>query len=86
MAQLNAPEMNQGWHGVSLLPDGQSIIYISKSGVAEVWNVKRNRRIRPVGQLGTFGAPQIALSPNGIWLAALTRLDTVSDEHNASQF
>ena len=39
-APLQAPAMNQGWHGVALLPDGQSIIYVSKTGVAEVWNVK----------------------------------------------
>jgi WD40 repeat protein len=81
MATLNAPEMNQGWHGVALLPDGQSIIFVSKSGVAEVWDVKNDRRIDSFGEPGTFNAPQIALSPNGKWLAALTQPDTVSVWH-----
>ena len=79
--RLNAPEMNQGWHGVALLPDEQSIIYISKEGIAEVWNVRENRRIKSFGEAGTFNAPQVALSPNGIWLAALIQLDTVSVWH-----
>ena len=80
-APLDAPDMNQGWHGLALLPDGESIIYVSKTGVAEVWNVKQNRRIDTLGEPGTFGAPHIALSPNGIWFAALTQLDTVSVWH-----
>jgi WD40 repeat protein len=78
---LDAPDMIQGWHGVALLPDGQSIIYISKAGVAEVWNLRDNQRMKSLGEPGTFNAPQIALSPNGIWLAALIQLDTVSVWH-----
>jgi WD40 repeat protein len=77
---LDAPPMNQGWHGLSLLPDDESIIYVSKTGVAEVWNVKRNRRVDSFGAPGMFGAPHIALSPNGMWFAALT-LDTISIWH-----
>jgi WD40 repeat protein len=78
---LDAPDMNQGWHGLSLLPDGESIIYVSETGVAEVWDIKRNRRIGTFAETNTFGAPHIALSPNGVWFAALTELDTVSIWH-----
>jgi WD40 repeat protein len=70
--------MLQGWHGLSFLPDGKSIIYVSNAGVAEVWNVEKDRRVNSFGKPGTFSAPHIALSPNGKWLAALTQPDTVS--------
>ena len=80
-APLHAPNMNQGWHGLALLPDGQSIIYVSKTGAAEIWDVKKNRHVATIGEPETFGAPHIALSPNGMWLAALTQLDTVSIWH-----
>jgi eukaryotic-like serine/threonine-protein kinase len=80
-AALNAPNMHQGWHGLALLPDGQSIIYVTDRGIAEVWNVKQNRRVDSLGEAGTFVAPHVALSPNGKWFAALTQLDTVSIWH-----
>jgi len=80
-APLHAPDMQQGWHGVALLPDGQSIIYVSNTGVAEVWNIEEDRRVDSFGAPGTFGAPHIALSPNGKWFAALTQQDTVSVWH-----
>jgi WD40 repeat protein len=75
---LNAPPMLHGWHGIAFLPDGQSIIYISKSGVAEIWNVKDDRRVATIGDPATFNAEHIALSPDGKWFAALTQPDTVS--------
>ncbi|MGD9632462.1 MAG: WD40 repeat domain-containing serine/threonine protein kinase [Pirellulales bacterium] len=80
-APLHAPDMNQGWNGLALLPDGESIIYVSKAGVAEVWNVRNDHRVATIGEPGTFNAPQIALSPDGKWFAALTQLDTVSVWH-----
>jgi serine/threonine protein kinase/WD40 repeat protein len=75
---LHAPDMLQGWHGLSFLPDGESIIYVSQTGIAEVWNVVNDRRVKSFGKPGTFSAPHIALSPNAKWLAALTQPDTVS--------
>jgi WD40 repeat protein len=84
-APLHAPDMNQGWHGLALLPDGESMTYVSKVGAAEVWNVKLNRRIDTLGEPGTFGAPQVALSPNGVWFAALTQDDTVSVWHRPTR-
>ena len=75
---LHAPNMLQGWHGLSFLPDGHSIIYVASAGVAEVWDVENDRRINSFGKPGTFSAPHIAVSPNGKWLAALTQPDTVS--------
>jgi WD40 repeat protein len=75
---LHAPPMLQGWHGVAFLPDGQSIIYISKSGVAEIWNVEEDRRVTSLGEPGTFNAPHIAISPDGKWFAALAQPNTVS--------
>jgi WD40 repeat protein len=70
--------MLQGWHGVAFLPDGESIVYITKSGVAEVWNVKQDRHVDAVGMPGTFSAPQLALSPDGKWLAAVVQQSMVS--------
>jgi WD40 repeat protein len=75
---LHAPAMFSGWHGVTFLPDGKSIIFISKSGNAEIWNVDEDRRVGSIGERGTFNAPHIALSPDGLWLAALTQPDAVS--------
>ena len=76
--QLHAPSMLQGWHGVAFLPDGESIIYVTRTGVAEVWNVQDDRHVASFGEPGTFNAPHIALSPDGKWLAALTEPDSVS--------
>ena len=57
---LHAPPMLQGWHSMAFLPDGESIIYVSKTGVAEVWNVREDRPVDSFGQPGTFNAPHIA--------------------------
>jgi WD40 repeat protein len=78
---LHAPEMLQGWHGLTFLPDGRSILYVAKTGIAEVWDVEADRRVDSLGKPGTFGAPHIALSSDGKWLAALTQPDTVSVWH-----
>jgi WD40 repeat protein/tRNA A-37 threonylcarbamoyl transferase component Bud32 len=78
---LQAPDMLQGWNGLAFLPDKRSIQYVSNSGVAVVWDVKNDRRVASFGTPGTFGAPQIALSPSGRWLAALTQPDIVSVWH-----
>jgi serine/threonine protein kinase/WD40 repeat protein len=75
---LRAPLMQQGWHGIALLPGGDTIVYVSGDGVAEVWDVMRDQRIASIGAKRTFGAPHVALSPDGRWLAALTHPDTVS--------
>jgi WD40 repeat protein len=75
---LHAPRMLQGWHGLAFLPDGQSIIYVSESGIAEIWDVKKDRRVKSIGAAGTFIAPHVALSPDGKWFAALTQHDMVS--------
>jgi WD40 repeat protein len=75
---LHAPEMQQGWHGLTLLPDGESMIYVSNAGLAETWNVRADRRVGAFGKAQTFAAPHLALSPNGRWFAALTAPDTVS--------
>jgi WD40 repeat protein len=60
------------------LPTKESIIYVDKSGVAQIWNVRTNRSEGTFGNPGTFNAPQFALSPDGKWFAGLTRSDTVS--------
>jgi WD40 repeat protein/tRNA A-37 threonylcarbamoyl transferase component Bud32 len=78
---LHAPPMLLGWHGVALLPDGESIIYVAKSGVAEIWNVKEDRHVDSFGEPGTFSTWQIALSPNGKWFAAVVEQNTVSVWH-----
>ena len=78
---LRAPPMIQGWHGIAFLPDKESIIYVSKPGVAQIWNVKEDRSAGSFGEPGTFSAPHIALSPNGEWFAGLTQPDTVSIWH-----
>ena len=79
--RLQAPPMIQGWHGIAFLPDRESIIYVSKPGIAQIWNVKDDRSVASFGEPGTFSAPHIALSPNGDWFAGLTQPDTVSIWH-----
>ena len=78
---LHAPPMLQGWHSMAFLPDEESIIYVTKAGVAEVWNVREDRHVDSFGEPGTFNAPHIALSRDGKWFAALTQPDTVSVWH-----
>jgi WD40 repeat protein len=77
--------MFSGWHGVAFLPDGQSIIYVSKSGVAEIWNVADDRHVGSLGEPRTFNAEHLAVSPNGKWLAALTQQDAFSIWHLPSR-
>jgi WD40 repeat protein len=76
--------MRLGWQGLAFLPDGESIAYVSKAGVAEVWNVKNDRRGNSLGNPGTFSAHQIALSPNGKWFGAITQKNTVTVWHMPS--
>jgi WD40 repeat protein/tRNA A-37 threonylcarbamoyl transferase component Bud32 len=78
---LHAPPMIQGWHGIAFLPDKESIIYISKPGIAQIWSVKDDRSVASFGEPGMFSAPHIALSPNGDWFAGLTQPDTVAIWH-----
>lgn len=78
---LTAPPMLQGWHGLAFLPDGEAVIYISKSGAAEVWNVSKDRHVQTIGEEGAFTAPHLAASLDGRWLAALTQPDAVSVWH-----
>ena len=78
---LDAPPMLQGWHGVAFLPDGESVIYVTAEGAAEIWNVKSNRHDVTFGASGTFSAPHIALSPDGKWFAGIVGQNTVSLWH-----
>jgi WD40 repeat protein len=78
---LHAPDMRLGWHGLAFLPDGKSIVYVSNTGVAEVWNVETDQRSKSFGAPGTFTAHQIGLSPNGLWFAGLTQQNTVAVWH-----
>lgn len=75
---LSAPDVMHGWHGLWFLPQSHNIVYISREGVAEVWDVEGNREVRRLGQRGTFRAPQIGLSDDGNWLAALLDTDSLS--------
>lgn len=75
---LHAPAMRQGWHGLAFLPDGESIVYVDKRGAVEVWNVKQDCHADSLGGSGTFSAPQIALSPDGKWLAAIIEQNMIS--------
>jgi WD40 repeat protein len=78
---LHAPAMRQGWHGLACLPDGESIVSVNKLGAVEVWNVRQDRHVGSLGKPGTCSAPQIALSPNGKWLAAIIEQNTISVWH-----
>jgi serine/threonine protein kinase/WD40 repeat protein len=81
--RLHAPSLIQGWHSLALMPDGRSVIYISREGVAEVWDIKGNSRIKTIGEPKTFKAPNVVLNPNGDWLAALCE-DNVASVWNVS--
>jgi WD40 repeat protein len=81
---LNSPLMRQGWHGVAFLPDDESVIYVARNGVAEMWNVANDRRVGSLGAKGAFNAPHIALSSDGVWFAGLTQPDAVSVWHRPS--
>jgi WD40 repeat protein len=82
---LAAPPMMQGWHGLAFLPGGRSFIYISQAGIAEIWDVAQDCRLDSLGAPDTFNAPQIALSPNGEWFAALAKQDAVSIWHRPTK-
>ena len=73
-----ATEMNQGWNGLTLLPDGESILYISSKGIAETWRIRGNQPVSSFAEPGTHILPPVALSNDGKWFAALTQFDNVS--------
>jgi WD40 repeat protein len=75
---LSAPPMFSGWHGVSFLPNGRSIAYVSKSGQLQIWDVVDDRHVNAIGSPQTFNAPHMAVSRDGKWLAALAQPDAVS--------
>jgi serine/threonine protein kinase/WD40 repeat protein len=80
---LLAPRLIQGWHSLALLPDGRSVVYISRDGIAEVWDIKANSCVKTIGEPNTFKAPNVALTPSGDWLAALLA-DNVASMWNVS--
>ena len=60
------------------------MIYVTKIKFAQLWNVKEiATSIRSANR--TFNAPQIAISPNGRWFAAVTQPDVVSIWHVPSK-
>jgi WD40 repeat protein/tRNA A-37 threonylcarbamoyl transferase component Bud32 len=77
-AKLTAPPMNQGWHGLAFFPDGQRLAFVSRTGVAEVWDVAGDKRLFQLGEEDQFHAPHIALGKNGTRFAGLLQSDVVS--------
>jgi WD40 repeat protein len=76
--ELNAPSMNQGWHGLAFFPDGRNLAFISAQGEAECWDVIQNVRSFRLGGPKQFNAPHIALSADGKCLAGLSLSDVVN--------
>lgn len=75
---LHAPDVLHGWHGLAFCPSQDAVMYVSAEKVVKVWNIQSDREVRSLGQPGTFGAPYIALSPNGAWLAAMLDPESLS--------
>ncbi len=69
--EFSGPDMNQGWHGLAFLPDGNRLIYVGPENRLVVWNVRKNQLEFEVGEPYDFNSPHIALSDNGRWLAGL---------------
>jgi WD40 repeat protein len=78
---IRAPLMMQGWHGIAFMPGTANLVYIAGNGSAEVWNVSGNRRVESFGLPGTFKAPHLAVSPDGLWFAALIEQDRIAVWH-----
>jgi serine/threonine protein kinase/WD40 repeat protein len=75
--ELHAPKMNQGWHGLAFDRADNNLVFISDKGMAEFWDVAHDSPAFRLGDIGHFKAPQIALSPDGKWLAGLVEPDFV---------
>jgi serine/threonine protein kinase/WD40 repeat protein len=75
--ELHAPRMNQGWHGLAFDSTSANLVFVSDQGMAEFWDVSRDARSFHLGETGHFKAPQIAVSPDGQWLAGLVAPDVV---------
>ena len=69
--------MNQGWHGLAFDSTSANLVFVSDQGMAEFWDVSRDARSFHLGETGHFKAPQIAVSPDGNWLAGLVAPDVV---------
>ncbi|HEV2972390.1 MAG TPA: protein kinase [Pirellulales bacterium] len=75
--ELHAPRMNQGWHGLAFDSADHNLVFVSDQGMAEFWDVERDVNSFRLGETGSFKAPQIAVSPDGRWLAGLVEPDVV---------
>jgi eukaryotic-like serine/threonine-protein kinase len=66
---FSGPEMMLGWHGLAFR-SARELVYIARTGTADVWDVASGQKVRSVGKPGTFQSFHIAVSPDGRWLAA----------------
>jgi serine/threonine protein kinase/WD40 repeat protein len=66
---FSGPRLPLGWHSLAFRSK-RELVYISRDGVAVVWDVTTNRLVRAIGRPATFGGFHIAVSPDGRWLAA----------------
>jgi WD40 repeat protein len=76
--ELNAPPMNQGWHGLAFFPDGERLAFVSHTAAAEIWDVASDKHLFQLGDENQFHAPHIALSKDGKRFAGLLKPDVVS--------
>lgn len=66
---FSGPELRLGWHGLAFRSPTE-LVYISRDGVAMIWDVVADRQVRTIGRAGTFEGFHVAASPDGRWLAA----------------
>ncbi len=66
---FSGPELRLGWHGLAFRSPTE-LVYISRDGVAIIWDVVGDRQVRAIGRAGTFEGFHVAVSRDGRWLAA----------------
>ncbi len=59
----------KGWNGIIFHPDGGHLLYIDTEGSAGLWSIATGQRVSEITPPGTLNAAQLALSPDGRFLA-----------------
>jgi WD40 repeat protein len=65
---FHGPPPLRGFHNVAFLADGRRIAYISKAGLAQVWDIVAGQSDFVLGEPGVFQDWHVSVSPNGRWL------------------
>lgn len=76
--ELDSPPMLQGWHGLVFQNGTDNLVYVNRNGQIQLWNWVADESDGQMGSMNQYQGPHIAISSDGVWLAALSQTDTIT--------